>query len=55
MKKGGVTMGEEFACVACGEKHEKDDILAPHECRVCRRMHCDGCIDEHGVCVECTD
>ena len=55
MKEGGVTMSEDFACVACGEVHEKDDILAPHECRVCRRMHCDGCIDENGLCVECND
>ena len=53
--KGGVIMAENFACVACGEPAEKDDVLAVQECRVCRRMHCDGCLNEEGLCVECTD
>ena len=48
-------MADEFACVACGVEHERDDILAIPECKVCRRMHCDGCLNEEGVCVECTD
>lgn len=53
--KGGVNMAEEFACVACGEASEKDDVLAVQECRFCRRMHCDGCLDEEGLCVACTE
>ncbi len=48
-------MADEFACVACGEPSEKDDVLAVQECRICRRMHCDGCLNEEGLCVECTD
>ncbi len=48
-------MAEEFACVACGDPSEKDDVVAIQECRICRRMHCDGCIDAEGLCVECTE
>jgi hypothetical protein len=48
-------MAEEFVCSACGEQHEKDDVVGLQECRICRRMHCDGCINEEGVCVECSE
>ena len=55
MKEGGVNMSEEFAWVACGDVHEKDDILAPQDCRVCRRLHCDGSFEDSGVWLECRD
>ncbi len=48
-------MAEEFTCVACGEVTEKDDVVAIQECRICRRVHCDGCLNEEGLCVECSD
>jgi hypothetical protein len=51
----GIAMAEEFACVACGEEAERDDVVLIQECRICRRMHCDGCIDAEGLCVECTE
>ena len=54
-RRGVKNMAEEFACVACGEHAEKDDVLAVQECRICRRMHCDGCLNEEGLCVECSD
>ena len=48
-------MAEDFACVACGQEHKGDAVTGVTECRICRRMHCDGCLDENGRCVECTD
>ena len=48
-------MTEEFACVACGEHAEMDDVVLIQECRLCRRRHCDCCLNEEGLCVECTD
>ena len=48
-------MGEDFTCAACGEPVDKDDVLAVHECKICRRMYCDDCINEEGLCVECAD
>jgi hypothetical protein len=52
--RGGIAMAGEFACVACGIKSEKDDVVLIQECRLCRRAHCDGCLNEEGVCVECS-
>jgi hypothetical protein len=55
VKKGGEDMAEEFSCVACGAASEKDDVVAIQECRICRRTHCDGCLNEEGICVECRE
>ena len=44
---------EKFACVACGAEAEGDIKTSITECRVCRRMHCNQCLDENGLCVEC--
>ena len=46
---------ENFACVACGAEAEGDVKTSITECRECRRMHCDQCMDENGLCVECRD
>ena len=46
---------EKFACVACGAESEGDVRVAIQECVVCRRMHCDGCLDENGLCKECAE
>jgi len=46
-------MSEKFVCAACGEEHEGDAVTGVTECRVCRRMHCQGCLDEDGRCKEC--
>ena len=52
--KGGKSMAKEnFACVSCGAEAEGDVRTGITECRVCRRMHCDKCVDENGLCVEC--
>ncbi|MGE5310438.1 MAG: hypothetical protein ACM3MN_01720 [Nitrospirota bacterium] len=47
-------MAGEFACVAYGIPSEKDDVVLIQECRLCRRAHCDGCLNAEGLCVECT-
>ena len=44
---------EGFTCVSCGAESEGDVRVAITECAVCRRMHCEGCLDENGLCVEC--
>ncbi|MFC1821484.1 hypothetical protein ACFL9T_02175 [Thermodesulfobacteriota bacterium] len=43
----------QFVCAACEKdyKGDKDNVMT--ECRVCNRIHCSGCVDEHGHCVEC--
>jgi hypothetical protein len=46
-------MAEAFACAACGQEYEGDVKTGITECRVCRRIHCDGCLNEEGLCVEC--
>jgi len=46
-------MAGEFACVACGIPSEKDDVVLIQECRLCRRSHCDRCLNEEGLCVDC--
>lgn len=45
---------ERFVCAACGNETEGDYKTTVNECRVCRRMHCDGCIDDQGLCVSCS-
>jgi len=45
----------QFVCAACNENYEGDTSHVMTECRVCHRIHCDDCVDEHGHCVECTD
>ena len=43
----------QFVCAACNKNFEgeKDNVMT--ECRVCGRIHCNECVDEHGHCVEC--
>ena len=45
---------EKFVCPACGNEKEGDYRTTVNECRQCRRMHCDECIDENGLCVPCS-
>ena len=44
----------QFVCAACEKDYsgDKDNVMT--ECRVCHRIHCSGCVDEHGHCVECS-
>lgn len=53
--EGGTRMAGEFACVACGIPSEKDDVVLIQECRLCRRSHCDRCLNEEGICVDCAE
>jgi hypothetical protein len=47
-------MAESFTCAACGKEHPRDyNVTAVAECRVCRRMHCGGCLDENNRCKAC--
>ncbi|MBW1861302.1 MAG: hypothetical protein JRJ02_02875 [Deltaproteobacteria bacterium] len=45
----------QFVCAACNKNFEgeKDNVMT--ECRVCGRIHCNECVDEHGHCVECKE
>ncbi len=42
-----------FVCAACGMDYEGDTANVMTECKVCGRLHCAGCVDEFGRCVEC--
>ena len=54
---GGREMNEtqdaQFVCAACEKDYEGDVDNVMTECRVCHRIHCSDCVDEHGQCVEC--
>lgn len=53
---GGYEMDEvQFVCAACEKTYERDTHDAMTECRVCKRLHCKGCVDEFGRCGECAD
>lgn len=44
----------QFVCAACNKSYDGDDKdTVMTECRVCGRLHCNECVDEHGHCVEC--
>jgi len=43
----------QFVCAACNKEYEGDASNVMTECRVCHRIHCSGCVDEYGRCVEC--
>jgi len=45
----------QFVCAACEKTYEGDACDAMTECRVCKRLHCKGCVDEFGRCGECAD
>jgi hypothetical protein len=45
----------QFVCAACEKTYEGSCHDVMTECRVCKRIHCKGCVDEHGRCVECAD
>jgi hypothetical protein len=45
----------QFVCAACEKTYEGDCGAAVTECRVCKRLHCKGCVDEFGRCGECAD
>ena len=45
----------QFSCTACHlpiDGNNEDTMTA---CRLCGRIHCNGCVDEHGRCVECRE
>jgi hypothetical protein len=47
-------MSEPFTCAACGKEYPRDyNVTAVAECRICRRQHCAGCLDEHDRCGAC--
>lgn len=43
----------QFVCAACETSYQGDTSNVMTECRVCRRLHCNDCVDEYGRCVEC--
>lgn len=43
----------QFVCAACHKCYTGDPNEVMTECRVCRRIHCNECVDEFGRCVEC--
>ena len=45
----------QFVCAACEKTYEGDNKNVMTECRVCGRIHCKDCVDEHGHCVECAE
>lgn len=44
---------KKMICAACGKEKEGDFRVEYSECRICHRMHCDGCINKEGICVSC--
>ena len=42
-----------FFCSACGEDHEREEGVLT-ECNLCKRIHCNECVDEFGKCVACS-
>ena len=55
--RGGRKMTEniQFVCGACEKDYEGDTSNVITQCRVCNRLHCNDCVDEHGRCVECAE
>jgi DNA-directed RNA polymerase subunit RPC12/RpoP len=54
--EGGRIMEDvQFVCAACEKTYTGDEKSALTECRVCGRLHCKGCVDEYGRCVECAE
>jgi hypothetical protein len=49
------TQDVQFVCAACSKCHTGDVSNVMTECRVCRRIHCNQCVDEFGRCVECAE
>jgi len=45
----------QFVCAACEKTYEGDIKDVMTECRVCGRLHCKDCVDEHGQCVQCSE
>jgi len=45
----------QFVCAACEKEYEGDASEVMTECRVCRRLHCQECVDEYGRCVTCSN
>ena len=46
---------KKMICAACGKEKEGDFRVEYSECRICHRMHCDGCINKEGICVSCEE
>lgn len=45
----------QFTCAACQTDYAGDTSNVRTACRVCRRIHCDDCVDEFGRCVKCAE
>ena len=44
-----------FVCSACHIEQPDDGENVMTVCRLCGRLHCNDCVDEHGRCVSCAD
>ena len=45
----------QFSCTACHIEVDEDGKDTMTACRLCGRIHCHSCVDEHGRCVECRE
>ena len=43
----------QFECTACHKDSKPNSGETMTECRLCGRLHCPDCVDEHGRCTEC--
>ena len=46
---------DKFTCPACGKEYEGDTRVMVKECVLCRRAHCQECIDEYNRCAPCAE
>jgi hypothetical protein len=44
-----------FVCSACHIEQSDDGENVMTVCRLCGRLHCNDCVDEHGRCVSCSE
>jgi predicted RNA-binding Zn-ribbon protein involved in translation (DUF1610 family) len=44
-----------FECTACNIEYDRDEKNVMTACRMCGRLHCPDCVDEHGRCVSCAE
>lgn len=45
----------QFVCTACDIDYSGDTDKVMTSCRLCGKLHCSDCVDEHGRCVDCTE
>jgi hypothetical protein len=50
-----MTEDKEFVCSACHIAPDPEGPKVMTACRLCGRLHCSDCVDEHGRCVACSE